>query len=410
MKINISKAPKGVIGICGHIGVGHTHSHSGFVQDDGAGLAVAATILKGALPLDTTIIRAEADIVNSLITIETKDGGVGEAWVRRGITPWEGEMINKAEGMDTIYAQQIVLKTFGSIYGQGAMEVAVSLQAAVALALVDTFKQKYPGDITLVDEDLPSNIGKILGTVVDIDGIPVSMMLTINASRGGVGPVEDLEGNVILGQKGKLMEDLDLDKIPSIIIESKNYVPGVCDSLSVDTFLIRANRDADNTVVAKALMDSAAELGIRFNHNFDTLGRDTDDFIKASTALGERIVSYGEQFKKAETSQEKVRIISELASLVREDAGGVTFMSNSLQKSVGSAGMVKGTSAVLSLQVPTDYIEHYKIPFIVEADLDDYIEIIYNAIPKLHKELDAANQELTNRFEFDRVEYTDLLK
>ena len=45
-------------------------------------------------------------------------------------------------------------------------------------------------------------------------------------------------------------------------------------------------------------MDSAAELGIRFNHNFDTLGRDTDDFVKASTALGERIVSYGEQFKR----------------------------------------------------------------------------------------------------------------
>lgn len=41
-----SKTSIGKIGICGHIGVGHTYSHSGFVQDDGAGFAVVATLLK----------------------------------------------------------------------------------------------------------------------------------------------------------------------------------------------------------------------------------------------------------------------------------------------------------------------------------------------------------------------------
>lgn len=409
MDISLS-TEKGKIGICGHIGVGHTHSHSGFVQDDGAGLAVAATILKQALPINTIIISAKADIINSLITIKTKDGGVGQAWVRRGITPWESDMINNVEGMDSIYSQEIVLKTFGTIYGQGAMEVAVSLQAAISLALLDTFKTNYPDNIIIVDEDTPLNIGKILGTVIDIDGLPISLMLTINASLGGIGPTEDLEGNIMLGKKGKLMEELGLDKIPTIIIESKNYVPGACDSLEEDTFLIRANRDSDNMVVAKALMDSAMELGINFNHSFDILERDIEDFANSSMSLGQEIVNYGEKFKKAERSHEKVKIISELASLVREDAGGVTFMSNNLQKNVASAGMMKGTSAVISLQVPEEYIGHYKIPFIVERDINDYLRIIYNALPKLYDEIDLANLELQNKFDFNKDEYIDLLK
>ncbi len=62
-------------------------------------------------------------------------------------------------------------------------------------------------------------------------------MLTVNGSRGGgVGPIEDLEGNIILGDKGKLMQKIGLDKIPTIIIESMNFSPGNCNLLKENSF------------------------------------------------------------------------------------------------------------------------------------------------------------------------------
>ena len=40
---------RGAFGVVGHVGVGHVHSHSGFVQDDSVGFAVAAGLLQRAL-------------------------------------------------------------------------------------------------------------------------------------------------------------------------------------------------------------------------------------------------------------------------------------------------------------------------------------------------------------------------
>src|SRR5699024_10618534 len=130
MDIRKSRYEKGIIGICGHIGVGHTHSHSGFVQDDSAGLAVVASLLKKVLPIDSTIESVEVDINKSTITIQTVDGGIGHTSVRRGITPHEAEMIENILNKDAIYSQRIVLNTLGRIYGQGVMEVQVALQGA----------------------------------------------------------------------------------------------------------------------------------------------------------------------------------------------------------------------------------------------------------------------------------------
>ena len=57
MDIRFSEQQKGILGVSGHVGVGHVHSHSGFVQDDSAGLAVAARILKQALPVGRNSYR-----------------------------------------------------------------------------------------------------------------------------------------------------------------------------------------------------------------------------------------------------------------------------------------------------------------------------------------------------------------
>ena len=62
MTICFSDKQKGILGISGHAGVGHVHSHSGFVQDDSAGLAVAALILKKALPTRLARIQAMQQI------------------------------------------------------------------------------------------------------------------------------------------------------------------------------------------------------------------------------------------------------------------------------------------------------------------------------------------------------------
>ena len=66
---------------------------------------------------------------------------------------------------------------------------------------------------------LEGNCGKILGTVLDIHGVPVSVMALSNATVGGIGPNEDIEGNVNLYGKKDLSEKLHLDRIPSFVIE-----------------------------------------------------------------------------------------------------------------------------------------------------------------------------------------------
>ena len=107
----------------------------------------------------------------------------------------------------------------------------MALRTAIANALVDTFCKKYPKDMYVVEEDVKGNHGKVLGCNIAIKGIPVSILATVNATYGGLGPNEDLEGNVMLGNKGKLMKNLNLGSIPTIIVESKIYMSRVCDKL-----------------------------------------------------------------------------------------------------------------------------------------------------------------------------------
>ena len=65
---------RGAFGVVGHVGVGHVHSHSGFVQDDSVGFAVAAGLLQRAMPVDTAIACAEADVDANTITMISLSG------------------------------------------------------------------------------------------------------------------------------------------------------------------------------------------------------------------------------------------------------------------------------------------------------------------------------------------------
>ncbi len=411
MKIELSSRRRGVAGVCGHAGVGHIHSHSGFVQDDSGGFAAAAGLLKAALPVDTTIRSAEADLRTGTVTVTTADGGVGEASARRGFTPYEAELLSRAVGRDAAFTQAAAFAVFGRIYGQGVLEAPVALQAAAALAVVNTFEMKHPGAIRTASENLPGNIGRMMGAVLEIGGVPTAVLAVVNATAGGLGPNEDMEGNVVLGDKGRLMKELGLDTAPTIVVEGKAFVPGVCESLRENTFLIRNNGAADNSVVARCLADAAGKLGHPFKTADGAFPRGVNALEKGTRELGEKIAAAGRRLAEARTSRDKVRIVGELALLTSQDAGGVTFMTDPLQDVVGSAGMVPGLTAVISLIVTGDYIDKWKIPELEPGDTKRMLDIIAAAVPLLAERAKEAEGEIAAKASrYREADFAYLLK
>lgn len=92
---------------------------------------------------------------------------------------------------------------------------------------------------------------------MQINGLDVSTILTINSCTGGIGPNEDTEGNVPIGNKGVLMRQLGMDTLPTIIIEAKAYVPSWAKYIDDTTLVVRANNLHDNTVVGNCLVKAA---------------------------------------------------------------------------------------------------------------------------------------------------------
>lgn len=384
--IKVSENKKGVLAVLGHAGIGHVHSHSGFVQDDSAGFAVVASIMKEAFHVNTTIRTVIGNMETGAITVETYEGGIGTSYTRRGLTPYEVLLLKRAEGEDGIYTQSVAVKTFGRMYGQGAMETPVALQGAIALAVMDSFIKKSPHKILTTHEKYENLIDKIAGTVVDINGIPVSLLLTINGSEGGIGPAEDNEGNTAIGQKGEIINRLGIHGVPNIIVESKSYVPTLSKDISCNTFLFRAQEMIDNVDIAKALAHSAIDLKLPYIIKNDSLPTSKGYLENATKKFAREIIKLGEKLSEAHSATDKTAIIADIARLVSEDAGGISFMSNDLHDTARAAGIVPGTASVMSLLVPKDYISYWKIPILTLEDVEQYMKIIFNAAEKLNAE------------------------
>ncbi|VFQ44417.1 hypothetical protein MSL71_20660 [Desulfoluna butyratoxydans] len=400
MKISKSNVSRGTLGITGHVGAGHVHTNFGFVQDDSAGFAVVSALLRKAFPARTTIASVDADIETGTVTVTTEDGGTGTASTRRGITPYEATLARLAIGMDAIYSQTVACTAFGRIYGQGVLELPVALQTAACLAVVDTFEKKYPGQFVTGVEDMPGKVGKIMGTVLDIDGIPVSVMAVINASEGGLGPDEDLEGNVMLGDKGRVMKELGLDALPTFVLESKAYAPAVFKDNREEMFWVRMNKEVDNPSVFEALIKGINAAGLPCTHSDTAFPRGKGDMAKGTRELGERIAALGNSLAEADTAREKVRIVGELATIVSQDAGGVTFMSSDLHNLVGGGGIMPGMCAVLSMVVSEQTVKTWKIPAFTAQDADHYLAILEHAVPVLAGNIDKATAEMHERTAF----------
>lgn len=400
--MNVTRSTKttGILGITGHAGAGHVHSHSGFVQDDSAGFAVVACLLRRAFPVCTTISSVEADIDTGTVTVRTQDGGTGIARARRGITPYEATLARLAIGQDGVYSQSVAFTAFGRVYGQGCLELPVALQTATCLAVINTFEKRYPGQLLFCPEGMTNKVGRCIGAVVEIDSVPVSVLGILNANDGGLGPDEDLEGNVMLGDKGRLMKELGLQGLPTVILESKAYVPAVCKGQEDNKFWVRINGEVDNQTVFDSLIQGAEEALLPCISSDTAYPRGNGDMATATHELGEKIAGLGKRLATAESSREKVEIIGELAILVSQDAGGISFMSSKLNDLVGGGGIMPGSSAVLSMAISESAIRIWKIPTFTAQDADMYLAVLEKAVPILANNIEEASSELHEKRNF----------
>jgi hypothetical protein len=384
-----------VIGIAGHAGTGHCHSHNQYLQEDSGGLAAVLTLFQEAsgLPLTIRSVTAETGIHGRFI-VETVSGGIGLGAPRRGITVHEARLAKALEGRDAVRTQTLVMEAFGRIYGQGVHEAPAALQTAIANAAVDSFIKNYPERFVHAVEDIADCCGLIAGALLEIDGIPLAVLSTVNATPDGTGPVEDLEGNAFGGAKKKVMAALGMGELPTFIIEGKVYAPAYSDAAEEAYFLVRADPVDDNPVVAAALEASAKKLGYRVVFRDDVMKRVPGALEASTKKLGDAIIAAGKDLKNARFAQEKRRALMTLARLVSEDGAGVSFMSDRLHEVIGGTGAMPGTGAVISLIVPKAYHDAHVFPFFTEDELARLVAVVKGAVPELHARLPQAMEHL----------------
>ncbi len=378
------------IAVAGHAGIGHVHGVAGFVQDDTAGFGVVGAMIADMLRADTHIAEAHADVTENCIHITTMDGGTCTTYPRRGITPAEADLVSRARMQDALRCQAVAVNCFGRVYGQGALETPVALEAAAANAAVDAFHKQAPKSFVMIQESLPLNAGMMGGIARELDDKTVCYLMSVNYTRGGIGPVEDLEGNIALGSKRQLMKRLNMLQCPTIVVEGKAYLPSISDHLGQNVFLVRAQRDVDNPVVARALVEAAEELGLPVILRDDLLPKDPGAMRRDTAALADRLTHCAAELKRSELATDKVKVVAELARLISQDAGAITCLSNALHDVVRGTGSIPGTSAVLSILVSREYYDFWKIPLLESEDTAQATQIIGRAIEKIARQYDAA--------------------
>ena len=387
--------------IVGHVGVGHAHSISGIVQDDSAGFTCAASLLRHAFPVDLRISSAEANPGSGEIRVTTRAGGIGIARPRRGITPQERELIDRVIGYDASFCQSLACHAFGRIYGQGVAESAACLEAACAFAVVDSFRRNFPQAVWVIESPHDENRDLVMGGTLELMDEGVSVAAVVNFTEGGLGPNENAEGNTLLARE-EVSRHFGAASLPTIVVESKAFVPAYCQDLSARSLLTRINSAVDNTVVAEALIAGAQAYGLPMAQDFNAYPRNRA--LKQQTAaFGAKLKALGESMTGAESSPEKVRIIATLAQLVSEDAGSVTFMSNETHYAVGSAGCMPGTAAVLSMLVSPEEAGFWKVPVLFQEDLDLYLLAVLSGIEALKIRLPDAIAELRRKYTLKRA-------
>jgi len=378
--------------IAGHVGVGHVYSHAGFVQDDSQGFALASTLLCSQMDLEPVIEEVKVDAKEHSFTVKVSGGGTGKGIPARGITPFEEELAKRIMGENPCFPQRCAMKAYGRLYGHGVTEVPAALEYAIAEALLDSFDRQFD-NFLLMRRDSEEADDMVGGMKVGIGTCSAVIMITINGSKAGTGPVEDLEGNVPLDFKRDLMEKLGVLNVPTIIAESKAFVPTL-DNIESETFLVRYNSEIDNTVVGKSLEKALEEVGATWQSSDSAFPFPRGQMAKNTKNFANRLTSLSRSFGEASSSAEKSRIAKEICSLVSQDLGGVIFMSNDVNDIYRSAGLDPGTSAVLSIVVPKTYIEKNIIPFSTDENVRVMREVVTRACRLITENYEQAMDEI----------------
>jgi len=110
-------------GVSGTVGAGHVHSHSGFVQDDSAGFAGRPHCSWHGFPC-----KRRYGVSGNGIPWKLPPGrGTGRAFARRGFTPFEAELQQRAVGLDGLFSSGPRFSLHGSAStGQGVLEAPVA--------------------------------------------------------------------------------------------------------------------------------------------------------------------------------------------------------------------------------------------------------------------------------------------
>lgn len=379
--------------IAGHIGVGHVFSHSGINQDDSQGFAAVSRILCERFGIRTVI--KEVFVENGALLVRTEDGGIGKAVPRRGITPFEIEILKRLINEDAALPHLTVLKVFGRMYGHGVTDLPVAAEYAVATSVMDTFVRKVPGFVVATNEgEVASDV--IGGVQIDAEGIPLALLLTINGSRIGIGPVEDLEGNVPLSPKREVMRRIGALKAPTIIIESKAHLPHL--ELEKEAFLIRFNKAIDNVVVGESLEEALKEERLNYILVRDAFPEKKGEMKDKLVEISSNIARLAILMAATDNADGRAMAIAELARLISEDVGGVIFMSNALNDVVRSAGLVPGTGAVLSIAVPKSYLDTHVVLFTTKEEAGIISIAVLAAARVLWGRYDEAMKELEEKY------------
>lgn len=386
---------KAVLAFAGHIGVGHVNSHQGFVQDDAAGFATLLALLLRACPLDPTVTDIRTD--QDRLTVSLACGGQGQASLSGGFSPFEADLLQRGRGLCELSSQTLATKVLGRIRGQGMDKMGAVLILAHARALLDAVRRYWPAGVLHATDDIPGSCGEFLGGMLSLEGTACAWMLTINASPDGSGPVEDSEGIMPVGGKGRLMRELGMCRIPCIVLESKAYSPGDSDSLATSHPWIRWNQDSDNPVVGQCLTEAARQCHAQAVVNDRAYPRRPGDLDCASQVLGEKISKLGQEYARARTSAQKVALAAALADILEQEIGGTSFMSQAVHSVAAGGGLWPGQAAMLSLLASRHEYESLKVLITSRQELELLADIALAAAILLRDRLPEASSFIQAR-------------
>lgn len=381
--------------IAGHIGVGHADSHMGLVQDDAVGFSVLVSVLMRVCPMDLTV--EQVSVNHGEVKVVLCGGGQGRASFSGRVSAFEKNLLSSAEGLCELSSQTLATRVLGRTAGQGVGRLSSVFSLAHARAVLDTVQKMWPGRTIHAADDTPGSCGEFLGGTLPLGPHVYGWLLTINASAEGTGPVEDSEGIVPIGNKGRLMQELGMASAPFIVLESKACCPGVSDGLASATPWIRWNNDVDNPVVGECLVRAARQLGHEPRIHDTAYVRRKGEMQEAAARMGKRICQLGQAYAEAASSMVKVRIAGELADLLAHEVGGTSFMSSCVHDIAGGGGLWPGQAAVLSMLAGRREYEEMGTIVTSYEEIHTLADICMAALPMIAERLPEAQKFIEAR-------------